>query len=73
MVSGESPEIINDFEKITIHEGETLGELELPVKLVLSSRHQFVSFQFKKLFYIFSTTELSADSQLRLNCFLCEN
>ena len=29
MVSGESPEIINDFEKITIHEGETLGELGL--------------------------------------------
>ena len=27
IVSGESPEIINNFEKITIHEGETLGEL----------------------------------------------
>ena len=26
IVSGESPEITNEFEKITIHEGETLGE-----------------------------------------------
>ena len=31
IVSGESPEIINNFQKITIHEGETLGELYLTV------------------------------------------
>ena len=26
IVSGESPEITNNFDKVTIHEGETLGE-----------------------------------------------
>ena len=28
IVSGETPEIINHFQKITVHEGETLGQLQ---------------------------------------------
>ena len=47
IVSGESPEIINNFEKITIHEGETLGELELCSQtsvLLQTPVCQFVSF-----------------------------
>ena len=28
IVSGESPKIINNLDKVTIHEGETLGELK---------------------------------------------